>query len=87
MITWINSDDIGGLPRPYRHDGTRRDRSGQLIGRSIIKTMLTTLRFRSACFAGPDGPNLERVVAIRLRLNRGPEHPLAFDDLQIVQPR
>src|SRR5262249_24375656 len=37
---WVDCDDVGGLFRPYpRNPG-------------MIKTMLSTLRFRGACFTG-----------------------------------
>jgi hypothetical protein len=48
----------------------------------MIKTMLSTLRFRGACFQerrlDPD-----RIVAVLIRADREKPRPIAFDDLQI----
>ena len=67
---WVNSDNVGGLARPYpRNPG-------------MIKTMLSTLRFRGICFVG-EKFNLKKVVAILIRCNRRDPRPIAFDDLQI----
>lgn len=71
-VVWIDSDKVGGLPRPY-------DRPGQ------IKTMLTTLRFPGACFAEQNEKFIvNRLRAILVRCNRPDRRPLAFDVLQIV---
>jgi hypothetical protein len=36
---WVDSDEVGGLPRPYaRNPG-------------MIKTMLKTMRFKASCFS------------------------------------
>jgi hypothetical protein len=73
-VVWVDSDYVGGVPRPYpRGDG-------------LDKTIPSTLRFRSACFAR-EKLELDGIVAIRLRLNREEPRPLAFDDLQIVEVR
>lgn len=72
VVAWVDSDLVGGLPRPYDHPYSP-------------KTMLKTLRFKTACFSGPKRLDLRRIRAIRLRLNRKDERALAFDDLQIVR--
>ncbi|MGH3145245.1 MAG: hypothetical protein ACRDTR_05535 [Rubrobacter sp.] len=72
---WVDSDDVGGLPRPYaRNPG-------------MIKTMLKTLRFRGACFAAEQEFDIQRIQAILIRCGRRDERALAFDDLQIVERR
>jgi dienelactone hydrolase len=74
QVAWVDSDDVGGVPRPYpRGDG-------------FEKTMPSTLRFKGACFRHQRELVLDDVVAIRLRLNRPNPRPVAFDDLQIVDP-
>lgn len=71
-VVWVDSDAVGGVPRPY-------DRP------DIIKTMLKTLRFRSGCFKAQDEFfNIQRLSAILIRCNREKPRPLAFDVLQIV---
>lgn len=69
---WVDSDDVGGLPRPSRRN----------IG--TMKTMLKTLRFHAGCFAGQSGLDLTAVTTILLLCNRRDRQALAFDDLQIV---
>jgi hypothetical protein len=72
-IGWVDSDQVGGLPRPY-------DRGG------YVKTMLNTLRFKAACFAAAEPElDLSTVQAILISCNRKDKRPLAFDDLQIVR--
>jgi hypothetical protein len=67
---WVDSDDVGGLYRPYpRNPG-------------MIKTMLSTLRFRGACFAGRRF-DLKKVVAILVKCDRKEPRAIAFDDLQV----
>lgn len=67
---WVDCDDVGGLPRPYpRNPG-------------MIKTMLSTLRFRGGCF-GARRFQLKKVVAILIRGDRKQPRPIAFDDLQV----
>jgi hypothetical protein len=67
---WVDCDDVGGLPRPYpRNPG-------------MIKTMLSTLRFRGACFTDRKF-RLTKVVAILVRLDRKEPRAVAFDDLQV----
>ncbi len=71
VVVWVNSDGVGGLPRPYERP----------YG---IKTMLKTLRFPGRCFENIDPEfNIGRVKAVLLRCNRGEDIALAFDDLQI----
>ncbi len=73
VVAWVDSDDVGGVPRPF-------DRPGQ------IKTMLKTLRFKTACFTvGRKPVNLKDIRAILIRLDRNDQRALAFDDLQIVK--
>jgi hypothetical protein len=74
MVAWVDSDSVGGLARPF----ARPD---------VTKTMLQTLRFRTACFVKrPNQLDLRRIVAILIRYNRPVRGPaLAFDDLQLVQ--
>lgn len=70
---WINSDEIGGLPRPYaRNPG-------------MIKTMLKTLRFRGGCFGIEPKIALEKIAAILIQCDRQDERSHAFDDLQIIE--
>ena len=70
--TWVDSDDVGGLPRPYaRNPG-------------MIKTMLNTLRFKAACFGGAKF-DVRHVRAILIKCNRHDERAFAFDDLQILK--
>ena len=71
---WVDSDLVGGLPRPY-------DRPSE------VKSMLKTLRFKSDCFHTAE-PKLKLVSirAILIRCNRRHERALAFDDLQVVKP-
>jgi len=68
---WIDSDDVGGLPRPYaRNPG-------------MIKTMLSTLRFKVPCFRAKEF-RIDSIRAILIRCNRKDERAFAFDDLQII---
>jgi hypothetical protein len=69
---WVDSDDVGGLPRPFDRLGFFPD-----------KTVLTTLRFPLACFLQTSQTDHLVVRAILLRLNRGDGRALAFDDLEI----
>jgi len=71
---WVDSDLVGGVDRPF-------DRPSQ------IKSILSTLRFKTACFkAVRKRVNLREVQAIMIRTNRKDLRPLAFDDLQMVKP-
>lgn len=67
---WVDVDDVGGLPRPYpRNPG-------------MIKTMLSTRRFRGPCFKARR-LDLGKVVAILIRCDRDEPRPIAFDDIQV----
>jgi hypothetical protein len=80
-LVWVDSDQVGGLPRPYH----RRDDDLAQIGIDLTKSMLNTLRFPAKCFTGQKKRiDLTRIQAIRLKLNRKDDRPLAFDQLQIV---
>jgi hypothetical protein len=70
---WVDSDEVGGLPRPYEHPWS-------------VKTMLKTLRFPLGCFIDSN-PRFQasNLRAILLRCNRGDQRSLAFDVLQIVR--
>jgi hypothetical protein len=70
--SWIDSDEVGGLPRPYARDPGR------------IKTMLNTHRFHGQCFTTERDFDPTTVVAILLRCDRPDERAIAFDDLQLV---
>ncbi len=69
---WIDSDDVGGLPRPFPRNSV------------TMKTMLETVRFKSGCFAVNRQLDLTSITAILLHCDRNDERALAFDDLQIV---
>ena len=72
---WVDSDGVGGLPRPYPRS-------------PITKTMPMTFRFPWRCFAEADVKlDVGQVRAILLRLDRADGRALAFDDLQIVPER
>jgi len=68
---WVDTDMVGGLPRPYARDPGR------------VKTMLQTLRFKGACFRAGKF-RIESVRAILIRCDRSDRHAFALDDLQIV---
>jgi hypothetical protein len=70
--SWIDSDDVGGVPRPFPRNP------------ATMKTMLKTLRFKSSCFAVNRRLDLKSITAILLRCNRADDRALAFDDLQVV---
>ena len=71
-VTWVSSDDVGGVPAIYP-----RDDCGD-------KTMLTTLRFPGGCFGEPREDGM--FVAIRLRLpGEQQERKLVFDDLELIE--
>ncbi len=72
---WVDSDDVGGLPRPYaRNPG-------------MIKTMLKTMRFTGTCFSAAKRFDIKSIQAILIRCNRKDERAFAYDDLQILQKR
>lgn len=82
-VAWVDSDGVGGVPRPL-------DRKAFDLGRGgpdKTKTMPNTLRFPIACFTPPKGKefNARSVVAVWLRLDRPDGRALAFDDLQFVR--
>jgi hypothetical protein len=84
-VVWVDSDDVGGLPRPFDRapfDALIRQSDPQWP--NTTKTMPKTLRFRAGCFSA--GAKLPPVEAIVLRLDRGDQRALAFDDLDIVTP-
>ncbi|MEJ8849512.1 hypothetical protein [Variovorax rhizosphaerae] len=67
---WVDVDAVGGLFRPYpRNPG-------------MIKTMLSTARFRGACFKAKRF-DLSTVVAVLLQCDRKRPRAIAFDDIQI----
>jgi hypothetical protein len=70
--SWVDSDDVGGLPRPF----PRRVHT--------MKTMLKTLRFKAACFTVDRQLDISSITTIMVRCNRSDDLALAFDDLQIV---
>jgi hypothetical protein len=84
-VAWVNSDGVGGLPRPM--DRRAWDLT-QWYQTDKTKTILKTLRFPITCFRSPPGSrkkfNPRKVRAIRLRLDRNDDRALAFDDLQLV---
>ncbi len=81
-VVWVDSDEVGGLPRPYAR---RTYDLVQWYHTDKTKTMLKTLRFKANCFRlGRPRFGISGVRAILLRLNRGDQRALAFDDLQIV---
>lgn len=78
---WVDSEAVGGLPRPY----DRRADDLAKYGDDRTKTMLKTLRFPAECFEKAlDEFDIRRVVAVRLRLNRGDQRALSYDVLQIT---
>src|SRR5262249_4043247 len=68
-VTWVDSDDVGGLSLPFDYGST-------------TKSMLSTLRFPVHCFTTSKRKAMFK--AIHLRLNHPKARALAFDDLQIV---
>jgi len=71
---WVDSDEVGPLPRPYLREISR------------TKTMLKTLRFSSLCFIHKNPElNINDIRFFLIRTNRGDNRALAFDDLEIVQ--
>jgi hypothetical protein len=78
-VAVADSAAVGGLPRPYDR------RAADIAGGDpdLTKTILTTLRFHADCFRD-SGFDITRVAAIQIRLDRGDERALAFDQLQVV---
>lgn len=81
QTAWVDVDDIGGLPHPF----DRRVDDLATFGSDFTKTMLKTLRFPGHCF-GAANPrlDLDQIQAVLIRLNRGDQVPIAFDQLQFV---
>jgi len=77
--SFADSNDVGGLPRPF----DRRADDLARVGADRTKTMLKSQRFAAACFTR-SGFDLSQVRAVLLRLDRGDGRALAFDQLQIV---
>ncbi len=77
--SFADSNDVGGLPRPF----DRRADDLARVGADLTKTMLRTHRFSPACFVRP-GFDITQVRAVLLRLDRGDGRAIAFDQLQIV---
>ena len=79
---FVDSDDVGGLPRPY----DRRADDLAMFGTDHTKTMLKTLRFPVSCIAdrAERGFDAKKVRAIVLWMDRNDGRELAFDQLQIV---
>ena len=70
---WVDSNEVGGLPRPYARDPGR------------IKTMLKTLRFKGDCFQGGRKFNSKSIQAILIQCDRRDDRAFAFDVLQVVK--
>lgn len=76
----IDSDEAGGLPRPFDRKADDLVR----FKRDFTKTMLKTYRFPPKCFSRNSGLDMTKVKAVVIHLNRGDNRALAFDQLQIV---
>jgi hypothetical protein len=80
-VVWVDSDEVGGLLRPF----DRRADDLAAYGFDITKTMLKTMRWRSSCFAAQSEElQIKAIRAILMRCSRRDRRPMAFDDLQIV---
>lgn len=79
---FVDSADVGGLPRPY----DRRADDFAIFGTDHTKTMLKTLRFPVSCIVdrAERGFDVRKVRAIVLWIDRNDGRELAFDQLQIV---
>jgi hypothetical protein len=79
---FVDSDDVGGLPRPY----DRRKDDLAIFGKDYTKTMFKTLRFPVACIVAraERGFDVTKIQAIVLHMDRNDKRYLAFDQLQIV---
>ncbi len=77
-VAFVDSNDAGGLPRPY--DRRSFDVAAGLS--DLTKTILKTQRFPAACFEGPF--DVRNVSAVVLQLDRGDNRAIALDQLQIV---
>jgi outer membrane protein OmpA-like peptidoglycan-associated protein/dienelactone hydrolase len=78
-VSFADSNDVGGLPRPF----DRRADDLARVGIDLTKTMLKTNRYTAACFVR-SGLDLTQIRALLLKLDRGDNRALAFDQLQIV---
>jgi hypothetical protein len=83
--SFADSNDAGGVPRPFDRRADDVARLARFFGAAAdrTKTMPRTQRFAAGCFTRP-GVDLTRVRAVLLRLDRGDNRALAFDQLQIV---
>ena len=81
-VVWVDSDDVGGLLRPY----DRRSDDLARYGTDFSKTMLKTMRFPASCFQQRDERfEIEAIRAVLIRLNREDSRPIAIDDLHIIE--
>lgn len=84
VTAWVDSDRLGGLPRPYfrkTHDLSK------FRGLDITKTMPETFRFPSSMFVEVEPSlDLSNIVAVILRFDRDDERVFLFDDIFIVDP-
>lgn len=72
-VAWVDSDSVGGVPRPFERPGR-------------MKTMLNTLRFPSSSFkAANSSVDLDQITAVLIRPSGG--RAVALDDLQLVRTR
>jgi hypothetical protein len=78
-VAFADSNDAGGLPRPY--DRRTFDAAAGLP--DLTKTILKTQRFPAGCFQAPSF-NVRDVRAVVLQLDRGDSRAIALDQLQIV---
>jgi dienelactone hydrolase len=79
---WVDSDDVGGLYRPF----DRRADDMAAYGFDITKTMLSTMRFPGGCFqARGERFEPQGIRAILIRCSREDRQPMAFDDLQVLE--
>jgi hypothetical protein len=79
-VAFVDSNDAGGLPRPY--DRRTFDVAAGLSDRT--KTILKTQRFPATCFSGASAFDVRDVRAVVVQLDRGDRRAIALDQLQIV---
>ena len=79
-VAFVDSNDSGGLPRPY----DRRTFDIAAGNPDLTKTILKTQRFPATCFESAPGFNVRDVRAVILQLDRGDKRAIALDQLQIV---
>jgi outer membrane protein OmpA-like peptidoglycan-associated protein len=77
-VAFADSNDAGGLPRPY----DRRSFDVAAGNPDFTKTILKTQRFPATCFQGAF--DVRKVRAVILQLDRGDSRAIALDQLQIV---